>query len=200
MIYLTVAEAAQLKGCSQQYIQRMALDGSLSAIETDNGNNRKKYLIPISAFTQQEQLRYYKSHGKEIPEELFPKRKPKAVRPHKELDEFTTNQREEIALWIGVLKSWDEYCTKSKLQKVPATEKFVQLQQKINPGLNISKGILYRKKAALKADDLAGLIDNRGSWKKGTSSIPEVAWECFLYFYLDQAQYSINHCRRSRRQ
>lgn len=194
MIYLTVAEAAKLKNCSQQYVKRLALEGSLSATETVNENNRKKYLIPISAFTQQEQLRYYKSHGKEIPEELLPKRKPKAVRPHKELDEFTADQREEIALWIGILNSWDGYCTKSKLQKVPATEKFVQLQQKINPGLNISKGILYRKKAALKADDLAGLIDNRGSWKKGTSSIPDVAWECFLYFYLDQAQYSIQAC------
>lgn len=194
MIYLTVAEAAKLKNCSQQYVKRLALEGSLSATETVNENNRKKYLIPITEFSQQEQLRYYKSHGKEIPDELLPKRKPKAVRPHKELDEFTANQREEIALWIGILKAWDEYCAKSKLQKVPATEKFVQLQQKINPGLNISKGILYRKKAALKADDLAGLIDNRGSWKKGTSSIPEVAWECFLYFYLDQAQYSIQAC------
>lgn len=194
MIYLTVAEAAKLKNCSQQYVKRLALEGSLSATETVNENNRKKYLIPITEFSQQEQLRYYKSHGKEIPEELLPKRKPKATRPHKELDEFTANQREEIALWIGILNFWDEFCAKSKLQKVPATEKFVQLQQKINPGLNISKGILYRKKAALKADDLAGLIDNRGSWKKGTSSIPEVAWECFLYFYLDQAQYSIQAC------
>lgn len=194
MIYLTVAEAAKLKNCSQQYVKRLALEGSLSATETVNENNRKKYLIPITKFSQQEQLRYYKSHGKEIPEELLPKRKPKATRPHKELDEFTANQREEIALWIGILNFWDEFCAKSKLQKVPATEKFVQLQQKINPGLNISKGILYRKKAALKADDLAGLIDNRGSWKKGTSSIPEVAWECFLYFYLDQAQYSIQAC------
>ena len=194
MIYLTVAEAAELKGCSQQYVQRMALDGSLSATETINDINRKKYLIPISSFTQQEQLRYYKAHGREIPDALLPKRKPKTVRPHKELDEFTADQREQIALWMGIIKSWDEYCAESKLQKVAATEKFVQLQRKVNPGLNISKGILYRKKASLKADDLAGLIDNRGNWKKGTSSISDVAWECFLYFYLDEAQYSIQAC------
>ena len=159
-----------------------------------NGNNRKKYLIPISSFTQQEQLRYYKAHGKELPDELLSKRRPKAARPHRELDEFSAEQRGEIALWIEILKDWDDYCAKSPLQKVPATEKFVQLRQKVNPELNISKGILYRKKAALKADDLAGLIDNRGSWKKGTSSIPDAAWECFLFFYLDQAQYSIEFC------
>ena len=194
MIYLTTAEAAELRGCTERYIRMLILDGKIEGKKVLSSNNREKLFVDLSSLTQQEQLRYYKSHGKEIPEELLPKRKPKAVRPHKELDEFTANQREEIALWIGILKAWDEYCKKSKLQKVPATEKFVQVQQKINPGLNISKGILYRKKSALKADDLAGLIDNRGSWKKGTSSIPDIAWECFLYFYLDQAQYSIQAC------
>ena len=116
------------------------------------------------------------------------------MHPHKEFDEFTAVQREEIAQWIRIINAWDEYCANSKLSKVNATEKFVQLQRVANPEINISKGILYRKKAALKADDLAGLIDNRGSWKKGTSTIPDVAWECFLYFYLDEAQHPIQAC------
>ena len=157
-------------------------------------NNHIQYLIPISELTPQQQLKYYKSHNIEIPEELLAGRKPKAQHPRKEFDEFSAEQREEIAEWIRIINAWDEYCAKSKLQKVPATEKFVQLQKVANPELNISKGILYRKKAALKADDLAGLIDNRGSWKKGTSSIPDVAWECFLSFYLDEAQYPITAC------
>lgn len=180
MIYLTVKEVADLKGCSSQYIKKIVLEGSLKSEVSVNQNNRKKYLIPISELSTHEQLKYYKSHDIEIPEELLAGRKPKAQHPHKEFDEFTAEQREEIAEWMRILKAWDEYCAKSKLQKVPATEKFVQLQKVANPELNISKGILYRKKAALKADDLAGLIDNRGSWKKGTSSIPDVAWECFL--------------------
>lgn len=194
MIYLTVAEAAELKGCTERYINKLVLCGNTFVTETKNASGRKKYLIPITEFTEQEQLRYYKSHGKKIPDELLPQRKQKVVRPHKELDEFSADHREQIALWISIIKAWDEYCKNSKLQKVPATEKFVQIQRKANPDLNISKGILYRKKAALKADDLAGLIDNRGSWKKGTSSIPDVAWECFLYFYLDEAQHSIQAC------
>lgn len=194
MIYLTVKEVADLKGCSSQYIKKIVLEGSLKSEVSVNQNNRKKYLIPISELSTHEQLKYYKSHDIEIPEELLAGRKPKAQHPHKEFDEFTAEQREEIAEWIRIIKAWYEYCAKSKLQKVPATEKFVQLQKVANPELNISKGILYRKKAALKADDLAGLIDNRGSWKKGTSSIPDVAWECFLSFYLDEAQYPITAC------
>lgn len=194
MIYLTVKEVADLKGCSSQYIKKIVLEGSLKSEVSVNQNNRKKYLIPLSELSTHEQLKYYKSHNIEIPEEQLAGRKPKAQHPHKEFDEFSAEQREEIAEWIRIIKAWDEYCVKSKLQKVPATEKFVQLQKIANPELNISKGILYRKKAALKADDLAGLIDNRGSWKKGTSSIPDVAWECFLSFYLDEAQYPITAC------
>ena len=177
MIYLNVKEVAELKGCSAQYIKRIVLDGSLKSEVSFNQNNRKKYLIPLNELSHSEQLKYYKSHAIPIPEDLLSERK--SERPHKEFDEFSAVQREEIAEWIRILNAWDEYCATSKLQKVPATEKFVQLQKVANPALNISKGILYRKKKALKADDLAGLLDNRGSWKKGTSSIPEEVWQCF---------------------
>lgn len=192
MIYLNVKEVAELKGCSTQYIKRIVLDGSLKSEVSFNQNNRKKYLIPLNELSHSEQLKYYKSHAIAIPEDLLPERKTE--RPHKEFDEFSAVQREEIAEWIRILNAWDEYCATSKLQKVPATEKFVQLQKVANPDLNISKGILYRKKKALKADDLAGLLDNRGNWKKGTSSIPEEVWQCFLSFYLDEAQHPIQAC------
>lgn len=194
MTYLTVKEVAELKGCSAQYIKRIVLDGSLKSEVSVNQNNRKKYLIPLNELPHSEQLKYYKNNNIEIPEELLAGRKSKAVHPHKEFDEFTAVQREEIAQWIRIINAWDEYCANSKLSKVNATEKFVQLQRVANPEINISKGILYRKKAALKADDLAGLIDNRGSWKKGTSTIPDVAWDCFMSFYLDEAQHPIKAC------
>lgn len=194
LIYLTVKEVAGIKGCTERYIKMLISNGNINSEETFNQNNRKMYLIPITELKPKEQLKYYKSHNIEIPEELLAGRKPKVQRPHKELDEFTADQREEIAFWIRTINAWDEYCAKSKLQKVAATEKFVQIQQVTNPELNISKGILYRKKAALKADDLAGLIDNRGSWKKGKSTIPEEVWQCFLSFYLDEAQHPIKAC------
>ena len=194
MIKLSVNDYAELSGFTVQHVRRLCANGSLDCYTDKNMNNHIQYLIPISELNTQQQLKYYKSHAIAIPEDLLPERKTKTERPHKEFDEFSAAQREEIAEWIRILKAWDEYCTKSKLQKVPATEKFVQLQKVANPDLNISKGILYRKKKALKADDLAGLLDNRGSWKKGTSSIPEEAWQCFLSFYLDEAQHPIKAC------
>ena len=193
MLYITVQEFSELRGYTPRYIKRLITDGVILAKETLNDYNRKKYMIPLTELTKAEQLRYYRSIGAEAPEELTPKKRS-APRQHKALEEFSADEREEIADWIRIIHEWEEYCYRSKLQKVAATEKFVQLQQGVNPDLRISKGILYRKKSALKADDLAGLLDNRGSWRKGNSSIPDVAWECFMSFYLDEAQHPIAAC------
>lgn len=194
MIYLNVKEFAECSNMSERHIRRLASNGDIACIVKKNKNNQQYYKIPLSELSTAEQLKYYKSNNIEIPDELLAGRKPKAQHQHKEFDEFSAVQREKIAEWIRILNAWDEYCAKSTLKKVAATEKFVQLQKVANPDINISKGILYRKKKALKADDLAGLIDNRGSWKRGTSSIQDVVWECFLYFYLYEAQHSIQAC------
>lgn len=110
MIYLTVKEVADLKGCSPQYIKKIVSEGSLKCEVSFNKNNRKKYLIPLEELSTPEQLKYYKNNNIEIPEELLAGRKPKAVHPHKEFDEFTAEQREEIAQWIRIINAWDEYC------------------------------------------------------------------------------------------
>ena len=151
-------------------------------------------MIPITELSDEEQLRYYRSQNLPVPEDLLPQKQAKAVRRRRPLDQFTADQREEIAEWMRIIKEWEEYCARSKQQKVAATERFVQIQQQTRPDMRISKGILYRKKASLKEDDLAGLLDNRGSWKKGSTTIPDVAWECFMSFYLDEAQHSIAAC------
>ena len=43
----------------------------------------------------------------------------------------------------------------------------------------------------MRANDLDGLIDKRGKWKKGKSSIPDPMWQAFLYFYLDERQHPL---------
>ena len=193
MIYLTTKEVAEAKGLSERYIQKLVSTGVVLSKTTWNQNNTIKFMIPISELSNTEQLRYYRSIGAEAPEELTPKKRSEP-RKHKTMEEFSALEREEIADWIRIIREWEEYCAKSKLQKVAATDKFVQLQQAVNPNIKISKGILYRKKKALKGHDLAGLLDNRGAWRKGTSSIPDVAWECFMSFYLDEAQHPIAAC------
>lgn len=194
MIYLTVQEFSEIRQFTPRYIKRLIQDGAILAKASLNSNNRKKYLIPLTELTEEEQLQYYRTNNIPVPEELLPKKDTKARHQRRTLEQFTADQREEIADWMRILKDWDAYCARSKLQKVAATDKFIEIERNTYPGLRLSKGILYRKKAALRDDDLAGLLDNRGSWKKGSSTIPDVAWECFMSFYLDEAQHSIAAC------
>ena len=194
MIYLTVQEFSEIRQFTPRYIKRLIQDGVILAKASLNSNNRKKYLIPLTELTEEEQLQYYRANNIPVPEELLPKKDTKARRQRRTLEQFTADQREEIADWIRIIKEWESYCARSKLQKVAATDKFIEIERTTYPELRLSKGILYRKKAALRADDLSGLLDNRGSWKKGCSTIPDVAWECFMSFYLDEAQHSIAAC------
>ena len=108
MTYLTVKEVAQLKNRSERHIQAGVANGVIKAQVVISENNRKKYLIPIKELTEQEQLKYYKSHAIDIPENLLANKKEKTQRPHKEFDKFTAEQREEIAEWIRILNAWDE--------------------------------------------------------------------------------------------
>ena len=193
MIYLTTKEVAEVKGMTERYIRNLVSCGAILSRTELSEKKTAKFIIPITELTEAEQLRYYRSIGTEAPEELTPKKRSES-RQHKTMEEFSALEREEIADWIRIIREWEEYCAKSKLQKVAATDKFVQLQKAVNPNIKISKGILYRKKKALKGHDLAGLLDNRGAWRKGTSSIPDVAWECFMSFYLDEAQHPIAAC------
>ena len=62
------------------------------------------------------------------------------------------------------------------------------------PDISISVDILYRKYAAYKNHDYDGLVDKRGGWNKGTNSIPELTWEIFLYYWLDENKPPLSRC------
>lgn len=130
---------------TERYIRNLVSCGAILSRTELSEKKTAKFIIPITELTESEQLRYYRSIGAEAPEELTPKKRSEP-RKHKTMEEFSALEREEIADWIRIIREWEEYCAKSKLQKVAATDKFVQLQQTVNPNIKISKGILYRKK------------------------------------------------------
>lgn len=101
-------------------------------------------MIPLNELTDAEQFKYYKSHAIPIPEDLLPERK--SERPHKEFDEFSAVQREEIAEWIRILNAWDEYCATSKLQKVPATENLYNYKRLLTPTLTYQREFCTERK------------------------------------------------------
>ena len=193
MITVTVKEAAELKGCSEQHLRKQALNGQIKASTETTKNGRKRYMIPLSELTETEQLQYYKKHDIELPKELQkPKAKTTAVRST-DIEDYTAAERDEMAFWHEVINQWNEYCI-GKTSKVQATKEFVGLMKQKYPDIKISSDILYRRKRMEKEHGICGQVDKRGDSNKGRNTIPDVVWNTFLNFYLDQNHPPMTMC------
>jgi len=189
---LTAKQVAEVKGCSFQYVQRIIKDGKLQAEETVNEKNRKTYLVPLDALDEDLQHKWYQMNL-ENPVNVIKDPEPEPAR--ETVDQFSESERQEIDFWIGLVEQWQQYRMKPGITcKAEVDEKFVTFCGLEYPDRQISIDILYRKWKAMKEDDLKGLIDKRGKWKKGTSGIENTIWQAFLYYYLDQSQHPIAKC------
>lgn len=190
---LTVNEVAEIKGCGVRYIQQVIKKGKIPAVETVNNKNRKIYLVPLDALDEDLQHKWYQMMKENSPEDIT--KLPESEQESAAADTFSEEERKEIDFWIDLVNRWQEY------RKMPGVTSMADVDQKFvtfcsleYPDRRISIDTLYRKWKAVKADDLKGLVDQRGKWRKGKSSIDETVWQAFLYYYLDEAQHPIQKC------
>ena len=204
MEYLTVREVAELKGCSERYIKRIAKEGKLSAIQEINPqNNCMQYKIPVTALPDELKSRYYgqiRSQSKAPPElkneaEQKPKKQHKnAVK--KTFEEYSQEERNEITLWCDILEEWQ--AMRSQYKKKTEFDPLYCAKLKIeHPDISVSPDILYRKYAAYKEQDWDGLTDKRGGWNRGKFAVNETLWTAFLWYYLDERQPTISECYKN---
>lgn len=205
MDYLTVKEVSKLKGCSVQYIKKLCKDGKLETKQEPNSKGRMKYLIPVSALSEDLQIKYYNSLKKEcgitlqLQEADKKKKEPLKERSEgvlKPFEEYSEVERNQIVFWSNLLDEWQRLRADKK-SKTEFDKLFVAKTKFDNLDLELSIGILYRKYTAYKENDLNGLIDNRGGHNKRKSSIPTPVWEAFLWCYLDDNQPTVSECYKS---
>lgn len=187
--YLTIKEAAELKGCSTQYLQRAALNGAIEAKKELNDKNRPQYLIPLSALDTKLQLKYQKSHGLELSEQ----QKTDGTQS-KTIEELNEQQRNQINTWLLIIDSWKSFRNQYKGSKAEADNAYIALVSEKYPDIKITYDILQRKYNAIRKGDKVALADGRGYTRKGASSIPATVWDAFLYYYLDERQYPVKKC------
>lgn len=187
---LKVAEVAALKGCSLQYVQKIIKDGRLTAIELpEASNNRKEYGIPIDALPENLKSKYYARKRSELglqPEtEIIKTAHKKSLKTVKKpLEDFTEEERKQIAFWTNILKEWLRIRDSSE-HKVETDKLFVAKCKLEHPDITISEDVLYRKYNAYRENDLEALLGKRGGWNKGNTTIPQHIIDGFMYFFLD---------------
>lgn len=187
--YLTIKEAAELKGCSTRYLRQLVSDGTIESKQVLNDKNRPQYFIPLSALEPQFQMKYRKSHEIELPEQqAVPKKTCKTV------EELNKEQRNQVSMWMQIVDDWQSFRSQYNGSKSEADKAYITLAAERYPNLNITYGILQRKYNAMRKNDKASLADGRGYVRKGASCIPPEVWNTFLYYYLDERQYPLKKC------
>ena len=103
MDYLTVKEAAELKGCSERYIKKLCKDGNIQAeVKPHPQNKQPCYMIPVSALPEELKTKYYKqlkAEARTAPElKEIGSLKPSKNVIKKAFEEYSAEERAEIAL------------------------------------------------------------------------------------------------------
>ena len=189
---LSTQEVARLYGKDERTIRRWAKSGKIQAASFLNEFNSPEYLFPLDALDASIQEKYFVQLKASLPTpsiDAFPKRKTSSP-----LDHYTAEEREEITWWLKTVDDWQRYRSKYPGSKAEADDRFIALCAKTDPEHEFSIDTLYRRWKSIKQNDLDGLIDKRGKWKKGKSDIQPEAWDAFLYFYLQEAQHPMMKC------
>ncbi|WP_289301700.1 Mu transposase C-terminal domain-containing protein, partial [Enterocloster bolteae] len=172
------------------YIQRMAKEGKLPSVKTVNNRNQKVYQIPLESLPDELQQRWYQMQVEQMREENGIEEENRGG-----TDQFSAEERLEIDFWLELVRKWQEYRNLApKRSKGETDQKFLIWCSLEYPDRTISMDILYRKWKAVRENNMAGLTDKRGKWRKGTSDIHETVWQAFLYYYLDEGQHTIQKC------
>ena len=189
---LSTQEVARLYGKDERTIRRWAKSGKIQATSFLNEFNSPEYLFPLDALDASIQEKYFIQLKASLPTpsvDISPKRRTSSP-----LDHYTAEEREEITWWLKTVDDWQRYRSKYPGSKAEADDRFIALCAKTDPEHEFSIDTLYRRWKSIKQNDLDGLIDKRGKWKKGKSDIQPEAWDAFLYFYLQEAQHPMMKC------
>ncbi len=199
MDYLTVEQFAELKGCSVSYISRLIKNDKITANKQFNPDtNKMRYMIPVSALPEELKTKYYKqlkAEARTAPElKEIGSLKPSKNVIKKAFEEYTAEERTEIALWCKILREWQELRIKYKSKASIDADYVGKCRIEYGESIDISIDILYRKYAAFRENNFDGLIDKRGGWNKGITFMDDDVWKMFTRIYLVSSRPKVSRC------
>ncbi len=199
MDYITVKEAAQLQGCTDRTIRTRCKSGEIECVVSKSAKGKDMYLIPVSALRDDAQKRFYKQLRDDAgalptPAEAEKKRlKQRKSRDIKPLENYTAEEREQIGEWRKIIDEWNAARAMFE-KKTEADPLFIGKCKLEHPGIEVSVDILYRKAAAMFAEDYDTVLSVRGGWNKGSSTVDGFMFDVFQCFYMYDNKLPITLC------
>jgi len=197
-IFLTVRELAELKGCTERYIRTLIEKGKMLA-ETVEVNQRGpgrggiQYRIPLSSLEKSLQTKFkrrLKAVKKQENEVVIEKEEPLQV---VDIETLSHEERQRIIFWKNLIEDWQKF-RNNGANKAEADEAYVEICNKNNPNLNLTRRTLYRKDKVLREHGETALVDKRGKHKAHAKKLTDDIWDIFEYYYLDQSRKTVTLC------
>ena len=214
---LTVRQVAEIKGCSVRYIRKCITDRKLEAV-IECSNNCNQYMIPVAALPGELKQKYYSNLNITVSPaaECMPAVMESKIKPapkktaviteiKRDIASFSAEEREVISWWCEILRDW-----RVKRQGYDSLEEgdmvFIAETKRLRKefmtahGITLSRDIMYRKYKYFKAEDWAGLAEQRGGHNRGRNSIPEELGQAFCNLYLCDRELPVSDCYRLTRE
>lgn len=197
-IYITIDEAAELEGKKYQALYMQIERGKLDAIQMNDANGYRK-LVNLSSLSSTAIAKYYAQKNSELAEQDLQKIKAELeARKYGEryaglsLEDLTDKQREQIVFWKNLISGWRNYIEKFPGQNAQKTQEFLEIVNTTQEK-PVTEKTLRRKYTNYKRYGEIALADDRSMKRERKSSIPEVAWNIFLEWWLDESEPSVTH-------
>lgn len=199
---LTVKEVAELKGCSERYVQKMIKMGQLQAdaIQGSVGIGGISYQIPLANLEPKLQKKYLRLQKKKEAVEMGPMKSSDEGQSLSKVipfnpEELSASEREEIVFWRKVLDEWQKYRDNARSKK-EADEQYIQMLRIQNPDLQITYRTLQRKWKRFNTEGDIALVDHRGKHENHHKALSDAVYDIFEDFYLDESRKSVRECVR----
>ena len=197
-IYITIDEAAELEGKKYQALYMQIERGKLDAIQMNDANGYRK-LVNLSSLSSTAIAKYYAQKNSELAEQDLQKIKAELeARKYGEryaglsLEDLTDKQREQIVFWKNLISGWRNYIEKFPGQNAQKPQEFLEIVNTTQEK-PVTEKTLRRKYTNYKRYGEIALADDRSMKRERKSSIPEVAWNIFLEWWLDESEPSVTH-------
>lgn len=197
--YLTVKQLAEIKGCTERYIQSCINKGKIIAevvTGLSTGRGGMEYRIPLSKLDEKIQLKY-KRYLKKIQKEAEKQVQEQETeeKENKTTADLTEREKENAIFWRKLLESWQNYRGK-EADKEKADNEFIKVMNVQNEGMNLSRRTLYRKWNIYVMEGEAALADRRGKHDNHSHKMTREIFDVFEYYYLNENKPSIKQCMR----
>lgn len=170
--WINVKKAGELLGISGRAI-RIKANNHEFTYKYVKGRGGKKMEILLSSLPEDAIARYY--HCEPVRNEV------------EELEDFSKSQQAEANNKAWVVELYQ------KREKGLSTDAFVEwYNHEFNASITRANIFQWQKK--LKEGGTAALVDRRGEHKRGTTTVPDAAWDYFYALYMTQAKRGVQLC------